>query len=50
MENTRIKAADHIINYCGNLSYNEKVLFIYDDSTEDVLPYLVNEAKNYPCL
>ena len=45
MENVRIKAADHIINYCGNLSYNEKILFIYDDSTIEVLPYLVNEAQ-----
>lgn len=45
MENIRIKAAQHIINYCGNFSYNEKILFIYDDSTEDVLPYLINEAK-----
>ena len=44
MENIRIKAADNLINYCGNLSYNEKVLFIYGDSTKDVLPYLVHEA------
>ena len=45
MENTRIKAANHIVNYCGNLSCNEKVLFIYDDSTKDVLPYLFHEAE-----
>ena len=45
MLNLRIKSADHIINYCGNLSLNEKVLFIYDDTTKDVLPYLEDEAE-----
>ena len=45
MENIRIKAASHIINYCGNLSYNEKVLIVYDYSTIDVLPYLVYEVQ-----
>ena len=45
MLNLRIKSADHIINYCGNLSLNEKVLFIYDDTTKDVLPYLEDAAE-----
>ena len=45
MENKRIKSAEHIINYCANLIHNEKVLFIYDNSTKDVLPYLFNEAQ-----
>ena len=45
MKNKKIKAAEHIINYCGNLSYNEKILYIYDDTTKNVLPYLVHEAQ-----
>ncbi len=41
MESFRIKSANHIMNYCGNLSKKDKVLFIFDDSTKDVLPYLI---------
>ncbi len=44
MESIRIKAASHLINYCGNLVNSEKVLIIYDSSTIDVLPYLVDQV------
>ena len=40
MKERRIEAAEHIVYYCGNLLKNESILFIYDATTKDVLPYL----------
>ena len=40
----RKKASDYILIYCGNLQQNEKLLFIYDKTTEDLIPLLEETA------
>ena len=41
----RKKATDYLLIYCGNLQQNEKLLFIYDKTTEDLIPLLEETAS-----
>ena len=41
----RKKATDYLLNYCGNLQLNEKLLLIYDETTEDLIPLLEETAS-----
>ena len=40
----RKKASDYLLNYCGSLNQNEKLLLIYDETTENLIPLLENAA------
>ena len=37
----------HIVQYCGNLKKNEKVLIIYDKSTDKLIKYFNREILNF---
>ncbi len=41
----RKKATNYLLNYCGNLQLNEKLLLIYDETTEDLIPLLEETAS-----
>ncbi len=42
----RKKASDYLLNYCGSLNQNEKLLLIYDETTENLIPLLENAAAS----
>lgn len=40
------KAGEHIVSYCGNLRLDEKLLIIYDDTTENLVNFIEKPASN----
>ena len=37
-------ASEHIVSYCGNLQINERLLIIFDNTTENLIDFIEKSA------